>query len=98
MANVRRTALAEQDLLEIGTYIARDDPAAADRLLDRIDFVANLLAENPRMGPSRSDLGEGLRYFRTGSYLVLYREIQNGIEIVRVVHGARNLPTLFDQP
>jgi toxin ParE1/3/4 len=96
LAQVRRTARAEEDLLEIGIYIAQDDPGAAGRLLDRIDFVSKLLADNPRMGPSRFDLALGLRCFRSGSYLILYREIQEGIEIVRVVHGARNLPTLFD--
>ncbi len=47
------------------------------------------------MGPARPDLAAGLRYFIVGNYLVLYREAPDGVEIVRVVHGARHLPNLF---
>lgn len=95
MAHFTRTARAEEDLIEIWTYIAQDDPAAADRLLDRIDAASGHLAENPLMGPARPDLAAGLRYFIAGNYLVLYREATHGVEIVRVVHGARHLPNIF---
>jgi toxin ParE1/3/4 len=95
LARFTRTARAEEDLIEIWTYIVQDSPRAADRLLDRLDNVCGLLADNPHMGPLRADLAEGLRYFPTGNYLLLYREKQRGIEIVRVVHGARDLPGLF---
>lgn len=43
----------------------------------------------------RPDLAEGLRYFVVGGYLVVYRQVAGGVEIVRVVHGARHLPDLF---
>jgi toxin ParE1/3/4 len=95
VAALIRTARAEEDLIEIWSYIARDDPMAADRVLDRIDGVCLRLAENPYLGPARPDLARELRYFVTGSYLVLYRNIGNGVEIVRVIHGARDLPSLF---
>ncbi|MGH7024267.1 MAG: type II toxin-antitoxin system RelE/ParE family toxin [Caulobacteraceae bacterium] len=95
MARFTRTARAEQDLIEIWTYIARDNLTAADRLLDRIDDVCATLAEFPNMGEARPDLAEQLRYFVAGAYLVLYREVSGGVEIVRVVHGARNLPGLL---
>ncbi len=95
MASFKRTARAEEDLIEIWTYIASDSIAAADRLLERIDDSCARLAENPRMGRARSDLAEGLRHFVVGAYLILYRQIPVGIEIARVVHGARGLPRLF---
>jgi toxin ParE1/3/4 len=95
LARLTRTAEAEEDLIGIWTYVATDNLAAADRLLDRIDQVCERLAANPRLGPARPDLAEGLRYFVTGSYLVLYREAPGGVEIVRVAHGARRLPDLF---
>ena len=95
MARFRRTARAEEDLIEIWTYIARDNLAAADRVLDKIDEVCGLAAEHPALGPARPDLAEGLRYFVTGGYLVIYRKAPGGVEIVRVVHGARHLPSLF---
>jgi toxin ParE1/3/4 len=95
VASFTRTARAEEDLIDIWTYVASDNPAAADRLLDRIQGICGQLAENPKMGPARSDLAENLRYFVMGSYLLLYREVPRGAEIVRVVHGARHLPDLF---
>lgn len=95
MAHFTRTRRAEEDLIEIWTFIAHDDVSAADRLLDRIDEVCGQLAENPLMGPARSDLAAELRYFIVGSYLILYRKAPHGAEIVRIVHGARHLPSLF---
>ena len=95
MARLTRTRRAEEDLIEIWTHVAADNPAAADRLLDRIEAVCGLLAENLGLGPARPDLAEGLRYFVAGSYLAIYRQISGGVEIVRVVHGARHLPDLF---
>ncbi len=43
------------------------------------------------MGPARPDLAADLRYFVVGAYLILYRESDDSVEIVRVVHGAMNL-------
>jgi toxin ParE1/3/4 len=97
VATFTRTARAEEDLIEIWNYIAPDNLVAADRVLDRIETVCERLAENPRMGPARPDLAQGLRYFVSGSYLVIYREAPGGVEIVRVVHGARHLPDLFGE-
>ena len=62
MAAVHRSSRAETDLLEIWSYIAKDDPLAADRQLDRIDAACDMLAENPQGGPRREDLARGLRF------------------------------------
>jgi toxin ParE1/3/4 len=95
MAQVFFTRAAREDLIDIWTHIARDDPAAADRVLDRLDEVAAHLTENPRMGPARDDIRPGLRYLVSGSYLLLYRIVGDDIEIVRAVHGRRDLYGLF---
>lgn len=95
MPTVFRSRQAEGDLLEIWAYIARHNAGAADRALDRIENSCDLLARNPLMGPARPDLRRDLRYHSTGSYLILYRPVADGIEVVRVVHGARHLPRLF---
>jgi toxin ParE1/3/4 len=89
------TARAEEDLIEIWTYIAADNPAAADRVIDRIEDMFGRVATNPQLGQARTDLAEGLRYSVSGSYLVLYRQVGADVEIVRVVHGARDVPSLF---
>ncbi len=96
MPVLKQTELSEQDLIDIWIYIAQDNPDAADRVLDEIAAKCHLLAEYPRLGPVRPDIRADLRYFPVGSYLILYREIEGGVEIVRVVPGARNLPDLFD--
>ncbi len=95
MPVIQRTAQAEEDLIDIWLYIAQDNPAAADRLLDTIDSKILLLAEQPALGPAREDIAPDLRYLPMGNYLILYRIILDGIEIVRVVQGARNLKALF---
>ena len=91
MARVFFTRAARDDLIDIWTHIAEDDPAAADRVLDRLDKVASHLADNPQMGPARDDIRPGLRYLVSGSYLLLYRIDGDDIEIVRAVHGRRDL-------
>ena len=95
MARVRITPLAELDLEEIWFFIAQDDPVAADRLLDLLENKCNLLADNPQMGPARPDIAKDLRYHPVGNYLLLYRITSRGIGLVRVVHGARDLPGLL---
>jgi toxin ParE1/3/4 len=82
---------AEDDLIGIWGYIAPHDPAAADRMLDRVEAASRMLSDNPAAGPARPDLATGLRYFPIGNYVLLYRQVAGGVEIVRCVHGARDL-------
>jgi len=95
MTVIRRTAQAEEDLIDIWLYIAQDNPGAADRLLDEIEEKFFLLADQPQLGPARPDIAEECRYFPVGNYLILYRIISGGIEVVRVVQGSRRLENLF---
>ena len=75
--------------------MAQDDPDAADRWLDTLEEKLSLLADNPLMGPARPDIAPGLRYHPAGNYRLLYRIVSGGIEVVRVVHGARDLLNLL---
>ncbi len=95
MATVHRSSRAEIDLIEIWGYIAKDDPLAADRQLDRIDAACEMLAENPRGGPRREDLARDLRFYPVGNYLIFYAAADDGITVVRVLHGARDYPHEF---
>jgi toxin ParE1/3/4 len=90
MATVHRSSRAEIDLIEIWGFIAKDDPLAADRQLDRIDTACAMLATNPQGGPSREDLARGLRFYPAGNYLIFYTAGDDGIAVVRVLHGARD--------
>jgi toxin ParE1/3/4 len=91
MSVILMTAQAEQDLIEIWLYIAQDSPNIADSVLDGLEKRFSILADNPLMGRSRDDIAPELRYFLFEKYLIFYRTASDGIEIVRVVHGARNL-------
>jgi toxin ParE1/3/4 len=95
MARARQSALAAADLLELWVHVAREDLAAADRLLDRIEEVCNALAASPQLGRSREELAPGLRSFPVGRYVIFYRLGRGGIEVARVLHGARDLDLLF---
>jgi toxin ParE1/3/4 len=91
MARYTKRPKAQADLLEIWLYVAQDSARAADRLLDRIEAQCRLLADNPRLGKARPEIASDARAWIVGRYLVLYRERDEGIEVVRVVHGAREI-------
>lgn len=95
MGRIVRTPRARDDLIEIWTWIAADNPGAADRLLDLLDEKLRLRARNPRLGAARPDIGPEVRMLAVRRYLVLYRQIDGGIEVVRVVHGMRRIAELF---
>ena len=71
MLIAKRTAQAEQDLIEIWLYIAQDNPDAADRMLDERESRFQLLSEQPCLGPARPDIAQEMRFFPVGSYLIL---------------------------
>jgi len=96
MAGATFAPAAEADLEAIHDHIAADNPAAAAELVARLEDLAARLAETPGMGRARPDLLPDLRSFPLGSYLLFYRPGAGGIEVVRVLHGARDLPALFD--
>lgn len=95
MSLYRLTASAKADLADIWLYIALDNPRNADRFIDKIIRKCQLLAELPLMGLSREDFGPSLRSHSVGSYLIFYRPIKDGIEVHRVLHGARRLEDLL---
>ena len=95
MKRYRLDADARVDLVSIHKYVARDNPAAADRLLYHLKQKFHLLAAQPLMGEERPDLAIGLRSLSAGNYLILYRVARGGIEIARVIHAARDVGTQF---
>jgi toxin ParE1/3/4 len=96
MARLTITALARTDLQEIHSHIAKDKPEAARRFVERLRSKARQLAESPGMGRSRrEDLRPDLFSFPVGQYVLFYREQPDGIVLVRVIHGSRDLPALF---
>ncbi len=88
---------ARQDLRDIVGYIAKDTPASARKLVDLLDETCRQLAKLPGMGSKRDDLLDSLRVFPVKKYVICYRRAaEGGIEVIRVVHGARDFDRLFD--
>jgi toxin ParE1/3/4 len=92
MARVTRTDLADDDIADILFELARYNRRAAERLRDTIDRECRLLARFPRLGKERPDILPGL-YSRpvAGRVVVYYRITDDGIEVQRVLHGARDV-------
>ena len=88
----------EGDLREIRDHISKDSPEAARRLMIRLVDAFRLLATRPALGYTREDLqAPWLRFWPVESYLVIYRAGRQPIEIVAVVHGARDVPTVINR-
>jgi toxin ParE1/3/4 len=83
MPHVLKRPLAEVDL---------DD---ADRFLAKIDEQCRTLAQFPKMGINRDELMPALRSFPVGNYLIFYLPSDDGIEVVRVLSGMRDMDALF---
>jgi len=86
-----RSTRAEDDLIAIWLHVGSDSEAAADRLLDRIEARWQQLATYPYSGAPRDDIAPGIRHLIVGEYLILYRVGEDAIEILRVLHGRRNI-------
>ena len=85
---VRFTHGARRQLAEILAYIAQEDPVAADRVLRRIEDVAEKLGGNPGLG--RKVSRKGVRMFPATPYpYLIFYEVTDALEIVRVRHAAR---------
>lgn len=97
MSKARLTDQATQDLEGIWRYIAADNRGAADRLVDKLIAESSLLADHPTMGRTRDELLAGARSFGVGNYLIFYRVISEGIAVIRILHGARDLQAIFEQ-
>jgi toxin ParE1/3/4 len=93
--SIRLKPQARLDLIEAALYIAQGDPLAADRFLDGIASALKLLGRNPMMGRERPELAESLRSLPHRPYVIFYRSVEVGIEVVRVLHGARDIASQF---
>ncbi|MFC3322438.1 type II toxin-antitoxin system RelE/ParE family toxin [Mesorhizobium cantuariense] len=90
-----RSPAAENDLIDIWLAIANDSPLAADRFLGAIADRILQLAAFPESGARRPDIATEARALTMGNYLAIYRVTEKHVEIIRVVHGARDVSTLF---
>lgn len=86
---LERAAIA--DLEDIAAFIARDNPRRAYSFIDEIQSSCALWAENPLAGRDRSGLADGVRSFPHGNYVIFYRPLHDGLAILRILHGRRDI-------
>ena len=96
MSRVTRRPHAEADILEIWGYIAEDSVVAADRWVDKLDEKFALWATQPMMGRVRDELSPGIRSLAFGRYVVFFQPLPDGIDVVRVLHGSRDIDASFE--
>lgn len=100
---IRRTTQVRQDIIEICRYIRHQNPRAADAVFNAIERSIKSLMDVPGVGRywnSPDPRLDGMRFttvrpFR--NYLIFFRADSNGIEVFRVIHGARALEPLIDE-
>ena len=96
MTRFALTPAAKADLVELYDLIEQDDPRAASRVLARLRTAMRRLARTPGLGHLREDLAdEALRFWPVYSYLIVYRPETRPLQIIRVVHGARDVRRLL---
>ncbi|WP_353476812.1 type II toxin-antitoxin system RelE/ParE family toxin (plasmid) [Salipiger sp. H15] len=86
---------ARADLVDVADFIALDNPERAMSFLAEIEAKMGQVAERPESFPMRDDVYEGMRAARHGRYLIFFLDADDQVQIVRVLHGARDLPGLF---
>ena len=92
MSRFKLSAPARQDLREIRDYIALDNVPAARKFLARLTQSLRGIAEAPGKGHRRTDLTDlPVRFWPVGAYLIVYDPEKRPVEILRVLHGARDV-------
>lgn len=87
-----RRPLAQADMDAIWSYVAEWDHAAADRIIDRITQATDRLVDYPRSGRLHPDIGKDWRSVSARPYVIFYQLARDRIEILRVMHGAQDMP------
>jgi len=89
------TPQAVADLFEIWTFIAQDNPTAADRVEEAVYRACNFLADSPLVERMRKDLTPlPVRFWVVQPYLnyiIVYNPEKEPLQIIRILHSARDL-------
>ena len=95
---IRLLSIAEEDFTETVSYIAADNPSAADVIANKIEKNLELLSDNPDLGriPREEEIRNlGYKYLIVQNYVIFYTIEEKTIFIHRILHGARNYKTLL---
>ena len=89
------TPLAEQDIESIGDYIARDNPRRALSFIRELRSQCQRISKTPQGYRLRDELGDGIRSCAYGNYVIFFEIETDVLRIVRILHGARDIPAVL---
>lgn len=101
MRAIRISRLADKDLDDQSFYYAKVDPGLAFRFLKSVQSSLRRIAEVPGIGAPcafENPLLAGIRRWpikRFRDYLIFYRMVNDEVEVVRILHGARDIETIL---
>jgi antitoxin ParD1/3/4 len=99
MSRYQFTPQATDDLLDSWSFIAGHSPDAADRVEEAVYRACDLLADSPLAGRKRDDLTRlPIRFWVVhpySNYLIVYDPETKPLQIIRILHGARDLPSIL---
>jgi toxin ParE1/3/4 len=102
MARLVERPKARQELEDIAVHIGMDRPSAARRFLAAAQKTYTALAAMPEMGvlwEAENPRFQGLRHFpipRYPNYVIFYRPLPDGVEILHILHGGRDLQFILE--
>lgn len=96
MSVVKFTNTARADVASIVDTILQDSVTGAESFLDDLERVIKLIGQYPSAGRERNEVEAGVRSMPMGGYVVFYQQTKTSVVIVRVVHGARDIGSLFE--
>jgi toxin ParE1/3/4 len=87
------------DLRQVWSFIAKDNEVYADRFVRELEKRYVLLSKNPSLGVRRFPSYPTMRLFPFRSYLIIYDPLPDdaGIELIRLLHAARDYHRYFDE-
>ncbi|HEY8696833.1 MAG TPA: type II toxin-antitoxin system RelE/ParE family toxin [Rhizomicrobium sp.] len=97
MISVVLTREAESDLEDIADHIAVDSPSRAKSFVTELRRKAENIGYMPHAHPPRPNLGKNVRIAVHGRYVIIFRDLPRQVVVLRIVHGARDLPGLFEE-
>jgi toxin ParE1/3/4 len=96
VADVAFRPRAQRDINAIWAYMAAHDPRTADAFVSRETEKCELAARFPAMGPARPEIGPSTRILLVRRYVIVYEPRPGGIDVIAIVHGARDPDTWLD--
>jgi toxin ParE1/3/4 len=96
MVNIKISPFAAEDLEEVIAYFSGHNVNSAQKLALELKKQFILLSANPQMGKLHEKYVIGMRSFSYKRYVIFYFPTEDGIEIYRVIHDARDIDDLFE--